>query len=57
MVVIQHEKVETKNFSDLLYHQLKTKKIDLESLMKAYKKKQPTDLELLKLLQFSSTVE
>jgi len=49
--------VEAKNFSDLLYHQLKSKKIDVESLMKAFKKKTPTDLEMLKLLQFSSTIE
>ena len=56
MVVLQ-EKVDAKNFNELLYHQLKTKKVDVESLMKAYKKKTPTDLELLKLLQFSATVE
>jgi predicted CopG family antitoxin len=56
-VVVLQEKAEAKNFSDLLYHQLKTKKIDVESLMKAYKKKTPTDLEMLKLLQFSSTIE
>jgi predicted CopG family antitoxin len=56
-VVFLQEKVEAKNFSDLLYHQLKTKKIDVESLMKAFKKKTPTDLEMLKLLQFSSTIE
>ena len=48
--MVLQEKVEAKNFSELLYHQLKTKKVDIESLMKAYKKKTPTDLELLKLL-------
>jgi len=56
-VILPEKVVEAKSFTDLLYNQLKTKKIDVESLMKAYKKKTPTDLELLKLLQFSSTVE
>ena len=55
--MILQEKQEAKSFTDLLYHQLKTKKVDVESLMKAYKKKTPNYLELLKLIQFSSTVE
>ena len=55
--MILQEKQEAKSFTDLLYHQLKTKKVDVESLINAYKLKMPTDLELLKLLQFSSTVE